>query len=81
MFFSGGYNNAGALSSVELYFPSNNSIIDGPELPYEVAGATLVQDNGNLVLLGGENPNTLFYDGNRRHHGVCFLTITWGDCF
>ena len=49
---------------MELYYPATNQVTSGPRLPNPVMGATLVGDDGNLVLVGGMDQNTLIYSGD-----------------
>eukprot|EP00095_Tigriopus_kingsejongensis_P009905 maker-scaffold470_size172058-snap-gene-0.38 protein:Tk09905 transcript:maker-scaffold470_size172058-snap-gene-0.38-mRNA-1 annotation:"hypothetical protein" len=58
---AGGYNNGGEISTVEIYDVETNRFSEGAPLPFPLAGAQLVNDGGNVVLVGGLNPSIYQY--------------------
>lgn len=60
---AGGYNNAGEVSSVELYDVELNKMNEGPPLPYPLAGAKLINDGDNVILVGGQNKAIYQFSG------------------
>jgi hypothetical protein len=58
----GGYNGTSILSSVELLDDGAKNWRDGPEFPYEIESAGMVEDpNGGVILVGaGDDADELF---------------------
>jgi hypothetical protein len=51
---AGGYDGSSRLSSVEILDEGSNEWQTGPELPFEIYGSQMVDDqNGGVVLIGG----------------------------
>jgi hypothetical protein len=53
---AGGWDGSSKLSSVEILDEGSNEWQTGPELPFEIDGSQMVEDqNGGVVLIGGES--------------------------
>ncbi|TRY74816.1 hypothetical protein TCAL_05662 [Tigriopus californicus] len=60
---AGGYNNAGEVSSAEIYDVELNKMAEGPPLPFPLAGARLINDGDNVILVGGQSKAIYQFSG------------------
>jgi hypothetical protein len=58
-----GKNDSDILSSVEILDEGENSWRDGPDLPFGIAGAALIEDpTGGVILIGGRSSTNSYLD-------------------
>ncbi len=58
-----GNNGSAYLSSVEILIEGSKEWETGPELPFGIWAAQMVEDqNGGVVLIGGQSSSSLFHD-------------------
>merc|ERR1712150_364760 len=58
---AGGFNGNGRLSSVEIFDPTTNKWISGPDLPYRLynSAMTTSPDGRGVILFGGRNADKI----------------------
>ena len=67
---AGGYDGSSYLSSVEILDEGSNEWQTGPELPFEIDGSQMVEDqNGGVVLIGGNSPDGILDTLYQLPHG------------